>query len=569
MSTTNFNTNNQTFRQLLGNGLNYTVPIFQRDYSWTAEEWEDLWMDIEAMYEPDGEEAHYMGYLVLQSSDQKNFKIVDGQQRIATLSIIILAALATFREMSEAGEAPDENRRRMEQFRSGYIGYLDPVTLVPQSKLHLNRHNDKFYQDYLVPLIKLPQRGLNSSEHALRKAFHWFFDRIKRKANKSGENLARFLDSLVDRLFFTVITVSDELNAFKVFETLNARGVRLSATDLLKNYLFSIIYKEGAHETEIRNLEDRWERIVTLLGNENFPEFLRVYWNSRNRLVRKTELFKVIRSHVKERKTAFELIRELENCAYVYSAIREPNDTLWNAEECSHLVNLRLYNIRQHYPLMLAAFRIWGENNRSDFTKVLRYLDILSFRYNVICNFQTNEQERLYNQIAIKLSEELLQSPQAVKESLRTLYPDDSIFQAALEKKTLVTTNSRNRRIVRKMLFVVENHLTGQKLDEESDRYNLEHILPEHPTNEEWPDYNENTEQDFIHRLGNMTLIETSLNRDIGNSSYQVKKKSYAKSVFAHTQKVAEDYNTWNSDKIVARQNWLSKQVVALWRINY
>lgn len=569
MSAINFNTNNQTFRQLLGNGLNYTVPVFQRDYSWTADEWEDLWIDIEAMYEPDGEEAHYMGYLVLQSNNQKSFKIIDGQQRITTLSIIILAALATFKEMSDSGETPDENRRRMEQFRSGYIGYLDPVTLVPQSKLHLNRHNDRFYQDYLVPLVKLPQRGLNTSEHSLRKAFHWFFERIKQKANKNGENLARFLDNLVDRLFFTVITVSDELNAFKVFETLNARGVRLSATDLLKNYLFSIVHKDGAHETEIKSLEDRWERIVSLLGNENFPEFLRVYWNSRNRLVRKTELFKVIRSHVKERKTAFELIRELENCAYAYSAIREPNDPLWSPEERSHLANLRLYNICQHYPLVLAAFRIWGENNRAIFAKVLRYLDILSFRYNVICNFQTNEQERLYNQIAIKLSEDLLQAPQALKESLRILYPDDSIFQAALEKKILVTTNSRNRRIVRKVLFLIESHLSGKKLNEESDQYNLEHILPENPVQEEWPNYNEKTEHDFIHRLGNITLMETSQNRDVGNSSYQIKKKSYAKSIFAHTRKVAEDYNTWNSDKIVARQNWLSKQIVALWRINY
>ena len=108
MATINFNTTNQTFRQLLGNGLNYQVPIFQRDYSWSANEWEDLWMDIEAMYEPDGEEAHYMGYLVLQTSDQKNFKIIDGQQRMTTLSVMILAALLTFQELSKAGEDPEK-----------------------------------------------------------------------------------------------------------------------------------------------------------------------------------------------------------------------------------------------------------------------------------------------------------------------------------------------------------------------------------------------------------------------------------------------------------------------------
>lgn len=570
MAIIHFNTNNQTFRQLLGNGLKYQVPIFQRDYSWTSDEWEDLWMDIEAMYEPGGEDAHYMGYLVLQTKDQKNFNIIDGQQRMTTLSVMILAALATFKEFSETEEAPEPNRRRMEQFRTGYIGYLDPVTLVPQSKLSLNRHNDMFYQNYLVPLEKLPQRGLKNSEHALRKAFIWFLDRIKKKANNDGEGLARFLDNVVDRLFFTVIVVSDELNAFKVFETLNARGVRLSATDLLKNYLFSIIYKEGTHETDMRNLEDRWEKIVSLLGNETFPEFLRVYWNSCNRLVRKTELFKVIRSYVKDRKTAFELIRPLDDCARIYTAIREPNDPFWNNEERAHLANLRLYNIRQQHSLLLAAFRLWGadDSTRPNFTKILRYIDILSFRYNVICNLQTNEQERLYSQIAIKLSQGSLQSPQAVKDLLKSLYPDDSVFQAALEKKALVTNNSRNRRIICKILFEIESHLSGQKLDEDSDKYNLEHILPEHPDNK-WPDYDENSEQDFIYRLGNMTLLEASTNRDLGNSAYDVKKQSYEKSVFAHTRKIAEDNKTWNSNKIVARQNWLAKQIVALWRIDY
>ena len=85
---------------------------------------------------------------------------------------------------------------------------------------------------------------------------------------------------------------------FKVFETLNARGVRLSATDLLKNYLFSVFSRGNPHESEISNLEDRWEGIVGLLGSESFPEFLRVFWNSRNRLVRKADLFKVIRNAI-------------------------------------------------------------------------------------------------------------------------------------------------------------------------------------------------------------------------------------------------------------------------------
>ena len=86
----NFNTANNTFRQLLGNGLSHHVPPFQRDYSWTDEEWDDIWQDMLNLSEPDGEPAHYMGYLVLQSSDSKRFAIIDGQQRLTTLSVLVL-----------------------------------------------------------------------------------------------------------------------------------------------------------------------------------------------------------------------------------------------------------------------------------------------------------------------------------------------------------------------------------------------------------------------------------------------------------------------------------------------
>lgn len=333
MATINFNTANNTFRQLLGNGLTYRVPRFQRDYSWGADEWDDLWQDIVGLFEADSEQAHYLGYLVLQSSDNKQFDIIDGQQRMTTLSVMILAGLSSLEDLIKLGLDADNNRRRKEQLQNSYIGYLDLVTLVPQSKLELNRHNNRLYQTYLVPLERIPSRGLNSSEHQLRKAFGWFKDRIKVRVGDrtdSGKAFAEFIDTLVDRLFFTVITVTDELNAFKVFETLNARGVRLSATDLLKNYLFSIISTDDIHETEVQALEDLWERVVGVLGSESFPEFLRIYWNSGHKLVRKTDLFKAVRRNVTTRKDAFSLVRDFDYYADVYTALRDPQDSRWN-----------------------------------------------------------------------------------------------------------------------------------------------------------------------------------------------------------------------------------------------
>lgn len=378
-----FNTANQTFRQLFGNGISYTVPRFQRDYSWDTSEWDDLWQDIQGTITPGGEPAHYMGYLVLQTKDNRNFEVIDGQQRLTTLSILTLAVLKVLQSLVETGVEPENNKRRIEQLRNSYIGYLDPVTLIPRPKLSLNRNNDAYYKDYIIPLQKLPQRGLRASERLLRKSFEWFYQKLRDSyaPRQDGTVLARFLDELSDRLFFTVITVTDELNAFKVFETLNARGVRLSPTDLLKNYLFSVVHRENSHPHEIETLERRWETIVGRLGGESFPHFLRVHWNSRRKFVREADLFKTIRSETPDKAAVFELLRQMEQDTDLYAGLSNPESELWLPNERHYARELSMFNVRQPWPLFLAAFRTY---DRAAFVEVLRACSIISFRYNVI-----------------------------------------------------------------------------------------------------------------------------------------------------------------------------------------
>lgn len=571
MSAINFNTSNLTFRQLLGNGLTYRVPPFQRDYSWTEDEWDDLWQDIQGLFEEDGEAAHYMGYLVLQSSDNKRFDIIDGQQRITTISIMILAVLRHFQELVTAGLDADDNLRRKEQLQNSYIGYVDPVTLVPQSKLVLNRHNDNFYQHYLVPQEKIPQRGLNLSEHQLRKSFLWFYERVKSRfgmTQDTGKMLAGFLDNLVDKLFFTVITVTDELNAFKVFETLNARGVRLSSTDLLKNYLFSVISSEGSHETELKALEDRWEHIVGLLGSESFPEFLRVYWNSQNKLARKSDLFKTIRKRISTRETAFELLRQLDYFAGVYAALRDPQDNLWNDDEQIALQKLQMYNVRQPFAMLMACYGVFHETDRQVFTRILRAIAIISFRYNVICNFPAHDQERIYNDIAIQVSAGNYTSVHQILSALAQVYPDDEQFRVAFADKELKTTNNRNKRIVRYILVHIENQTSNVRLDFDSDKYNVEHILPER-AGDGWEHIDEVKQERLVYRLGNMTLLEAAKNRDLGNTDYSSKRDAYLQSAIATTVEIAETYHSWDEHKILSRQTSMAKMATGIWRINF
>lgn len=567
MSATNFNTKNDTYRKLMGNGLTYRIPRFQRDYSWSEEEWEDLWMDILGTIKSGGEPAHYMGYLVLQSENDKVFDVIDGQQRLTTLSLIALAVLKNLQRLIDEKKDPDRNKQRLDQIRQTYIGYLDPVTLVARSKLTLNRNNDTYYQTYIVPLGHLPQRGFRASEHSLRKAFEWFEKRIRDYVSKAGDGegvaLAQFVETLSDRLFFTVITVTDELNAYKVFETLNARGVRLSATDLLKNYLFSVLHRDGQHEHEMKTLENRWEAMVGRLGSESFPDFLRVHWNSRHSFVRQTELFKTIRGKVASRDAVFNLIREMEEDMDAYMALTQPEASQWPPVLKNHAADIRMFSVRQPFPFLIAARRVFLD---TAFETLLRACVIISFRYNVIGSQPTNEQERIYNAVAGQISRKEITEVQAALSAMSSIYLGDDAFRAVFAEKVMRTTQSRNRRVVRYILCSLEKRLTGQDLDFDSTSLTLEHVLPENPESG-WDTFSEEEIEALVFRLGNLTLLHTAQNKNIGNAPYAQKQPVYAESTFGLTKKIANDNADWAPERLAARQNWMANQATAIWRI--
>ena len=565
MPITNFNTSNQTFRKLMGNGLAYRVPRFQRDYSWTEQEWDDLWQDMVAMMEPGGEQGHYLGYLVLQSADERNYDIIDGQQRMTTLSLLVLAVLSNLRQLVDGGVEAADNRRRAEELRKTYLGFLDPVTLIATSKLTLNRHNDQYYQTYLVPLEQPPKRNLKASEHLLRKSFEWFEEKVKERfgQSRSGQELARFVDTVADRLFFTVISVADELNAFKVFETLNARGVRLSSTDLLKNYLFSVVHGAGGHELELRALEERWEAIVGKLGSESVPDFLRVFWNSQNPLTRHSDLFKAIRGSVHDKAGVFGLLRDLDRDADIYAALGDADDAVWTADQRKHVAELAMYNVRQPYSLLLAARRALAD---AAFTCVLRACSIAAFRYNVIGNLATNEQERVYNGVAQRIARKELTATVDIVRALRPVYPSDEQFRSAFAEKQVRTTTARNRQVVRYLLFEIERQVSNHAFDYASDKYTIEHVLPEHP-GDNWTGFSDEQIDRWVFRVGNMTPLAAGPNRDVGNVPYAEKRAVYARSEFAITQRLASENEDWTAERIAARQRWLATQATGIWRV--
>jgi uncharacterized protein with ParB-like and HNH nuclease domain len=393
-------TKNQTFQEIMGNGHKYSVPAYQRDYSWDKEQWEDLWADIQAVF--DSDQQHYMGYVVLQSGPDKEYKIIDGQQRLTTLSLIILAALRRIQELIDEGNDVEGNQTRQEVIRSKYIGAIDSVSLQTENKLTLNRNNNTSFRQISSDLKGLLKRKLKRTNRLMSDAFDFFYKNFNKKTSKE---IATFIEKMTDAMLFTKITVNDELNAYKVFETLNSRGVQLSTPDLLKNYLFSIItQKDDVASNVIDQLDEDWSGIVEQLGKEDFTNFLRTDWNSKYTHTTKNELFRKIRDKFKNKSDAWQYFNSLKKNAPIYAVLKNPEEEFWREEHDgaykevkNYLATLSTFNIKQPYNVLLVAF---DKFSPAEFCKLCKYIECLSFRYNIIGNQSPQVQENIYNKIA-------------------------------------------------------------------------------------------------------------------------------------------------------------------------
>lgn len=550
------NTSNDTFGRLMGNGLHYEVPKYQRDYSWDKEQWSDLWYDLMQMI--DEKDSHYMGYLVLQTSDDKNYQIIDGQQRLTTICVLILAVVDSLLNLPGTDKEKEDNKKRAENIRSTYIGNMDMLTLTSVNKLVLNRNNDHFYRTYLSTLQEMPKRGLKASERLLKSSFETFKSYLEIKY-RSAKELVVFIENLVNNIFFTVITVTDELNAFKVFETLNARGVQLSSSDLLKNYIFSVANTNDLHQTKLDELENIWAEIADILKDSQISDYLRFYWNSTHKTIRKNQLYKTIRNEIKTPEEAFSLLRDMKKKADIYIALRSPDDELWRAqpEVSTNLGLLKLFNVIQPIPLLMSAYSNLSER---DFSSLLTKIVIISFRYNVICGKNPNELENVYNKVALDINKTKSYKTEDLKAGI---YVTDAEFEQTFAYKEFVYS-SRNNQIAKYILGKIEKFESGASIDISSST--LEHILPDNP-NEEW-NWDDVKIQQFHYRLGNMTLLEAGKNRDLGNVSFSEKKAVYKKSTVPMTVEIGNsDLEEWTENCIDTRQKKMANEAKGIWKI--
>ncbi|EKO3552157.1 DUF262 domain-containing HNH endonuclease family protein [Vibrio fluvialis] len=549
---------NENFNELIGGSSKYLVPRFQRDYAWDIEQWEDLWNDINAL---DEEGFHYMGYIVLQQTEQYQFEVIDGQQRLVTLSLIVLAAMKSLSDMVERGEDEADNKERLDELTKKFVGNKNLVSLKVVSKLELNRNNNRYFQKICSTLEAPNHRGITSTNKLIRKCFDFF---STKEFGTTGADIAQFIMKFSSAMLFTKIIVQDDLNAYKVFETLNARGVQLSTPDLLKNYLFSIVTKNNdIEDNELDDLDENWSELIAQLGESNVSDFVRYHYNSQKKMVTKKELFSSMRRVVTTPPQAYAYLKELIEYAPIYASLINPSDAWWAEqpqeyrESLKYLIGIRLFNIKQPLAVLLPAFKHFTPE---EFVKTVKYLYVLSIRYNVICHLSPSEQESLYNQIAVKISGKEYKRASHIKnsEEFKRLYPNDDTFFNAFEFHRMPSRQTAKK--IRFLLAEIENHL-GFHCD--FNKTTLEHICPYNPE-KLWVDSFGEGINDVKDRLGNMLLLDKD---ELKRATFEQKKSAYGKSQYHLAKKVTE-YDEWNLDTVNEQQKWMAEQAVKTWRVD-
>lgn len=530
----------RTISTLFSTNVKYVVPRFQREYSWTKDEVSELWHDVinNLKFSDTGiiNLEYFIGSLVLIGEDKSpEMQIVDGQQRLTTITILLSALVETFNSIGQHDLA--------QGIYSTYIEGKD-VRYKPFFKLE-NENPKPFLQESIQHITKKENQPQNKEERTLWDSYLYFINKFKVESLKkdinfwaslSGTNEQKqlaILESVRDQILLNLkviyITVSNEDDAYMIFETLNARGKNLSSVDLIKNDLFKILNGSHPDDTAKRN----WKKIQMDLSSRsskvNFETFFRHYWLSKYNFITESKIYKNFKiESAKLNFNHYNFLLDLEKEAGVYNKIANPLKTDWpdqnDAIVYSSLDALSIFQITQIRTFILALIN--QRNNRlikhEDFCRVLNEMEKFHFKYSAICSLKMNIFEGKYSKTArdLRKSTTKVQSGEIVNQLLqfyKEKEPTIEIFKEKFNELKFTNQYTRDKKLIQYIFSKIENNLRHTN-ELSINKITLEHIDPQS---------NGNTNFGW---LGNLLPLDKSLNEDCGNKNYVEKLPTYRKS---------------------------------------
>jgi len=547
----------------------FVVPSHQRDYSWTAEDYVQAFLvDIEEAISTD-REVYFCGLMVFTTTSAVRFKVLDGQQRLATTLMIFSAIRNWFSQFSEY----DRWRNQAQD----YLGSEELGSEVTEARLSLTAANNDAFRRYVIEKIPTAEmaKALKDSEcndrsETLLKAVIWVNRYIERRADEIGsreaakDHFLKLLKYLSDNVRIVRFVLNSDDAAYTMFETLNDRGLALAPLDLVKNYLFS--HAEKHRKGALAEFEGRWTEMMTLLSSARADSFLRAFWVSR---YGKPEGAKLFTAFKKEHDTSAKIYgasHDMRRDAERYAALFNPNDPTWSeySPRLRQSVDaLSIIGFSQAYGIILAAL---DKFKRTEMERLLWLIECVAVRHQLIGRRRPGRVESLGGRAAKDIFEGRITTAKEVMTVIRELYVPDDEFKLNFE-----SVSESNSRKVRYLLAGIERESIsrdGNTLSDELTPHGVtvEHIFPRSPSAEwraiskqdqEWDDI-------LIYRLGNLCLLP-GVNQALGNKLWPEKVGIYAKSRLNTTNKLTQ-YSKWGREEIVIRQKYMAEFAIAAWR---
>jgi hypothetical protein len=541
------------------------VPLNQREYSWEDEQVEDLIHDFaEAMDSDVG--LHFLGSILLTPGEKGHSEITDGQQRLAT-STMILASLRDY--LLRMGL--EEDARAIDlQFL--FVWDRDDRENVP--RLQLNADDHSFFHEAILKRPKEREKRKRDKtvkeshklmENASRIIHTYFEKRLDPEKDELKVKIINKWIRFVEKsAIVVVIAAPADLDAYVMFETLNDRGLETSKADLLKNHLFS------KARDRMEEAQTKWSNMngkLASLGHRNLTvTFIRHLLITKYGATKERDVLKTVKGEIAKASQAVNFLTLMEDGADDYVAMLNPSHNKWIAygdETRDHLWTIHQdLQVKQIWPLLFAVARHFTVREGK---MAFKYLVNLSVRF-LIVGGRGGLLDRHYAERAQDVGTGKMKTAKALMESLASIAPTDESFE--LEFSTARVSESN---LARYYLRAMENcavQLPNPEVMpiEDRNKLNLEHILPENP-GEGWSHFSEDEIRAYSRRIGNLVLLNAMTNSKIGNKPFNEKRPSYAASSLQLTKMAAEP-TEWTKEEIEVRQKKLAKVAVRTWPLN-
>ena len=508
-----------------------------------------------------GPEKYFLGPIVILQKTRTEIELLDGQQRVATATIL-LSVLRDVAKDTGVKDGIDFARDTQSQHILKENG---------EPTLTLGETDGTYFRDAIQSELEARPKPKIRTHRNINDARNLLMEKVRNEVSNSNPNatlsvLKELRQVLRSDLVMACIPVASERDAFRIFETLNDRGLRLSVPDLLLNYLM----REAKPGNDRKAIRDLWTDMVEQMGRRDINRFLRHMWVSKYGDLKSTDLFTALKEHIEGKSigaSAFARSCADECESYVQIVNIDENHL---KEATKHVRSLlRDLDAQAALPLLLSAFQNLPAAN---FVKVCQWLLVFVTRYSVIANLDSSGMETVFFELARQIrgmvvakgsdaTTNIQNCMQHIKWVLVKDTPSDQ--QILLHVPNLSLTTEEARYVVGRLATYMQTGTGEVKVDDA----NVEHIFPKNPEENEWGGKaNHELLEPLLWNIGNLTILGRRLNRKAANKEFEIKKKHYAeKSELVMAQNVAEHYSNWDETTIKTRATRLAELVLKVW----